>query len=46
MMGSNPLLNKTRLLSDYTSIGLKEGTDYVQKKVEVKSGTTAVVSVE
>lgn len=46
MMSSDPLLNKTRLLSDYTSIGLKEGTDYVQKKVTVTSGTTAVASVE
>ena len=46
MMGSDPLLNKTRLLNDYASIGLTEGTDYVQKKVTVKSGTTAVASVE
>ncbi|MBQ3925863.1 MAG: carboxypeptidase regulatory-like domain-containing protein, partial [Bacteroidaceae bacterium] len=46
MMGSDPLLNKTRLLSDYASVGMTEGTDYVQKKVTVKSGTTAVASVE
>lgn len=46
MMGSDPLFSKMNSLSDYAAVGLTEGTDYVQKKVTVKSGMIVEAAVE
>ena len=42
-MGSDPLLSQLLNLSDYSSVGLTEGTDYVRSKVKVESGIIATV---
>ena len=43
-MGGSTLFSSIQSLSDYATIGLKEGTDYVKNEVTVKSGEIVTVS--